>query len=171
MNRFAMLAASFAATAGLALLLSVGGATGQQAPKFSKAKLLRGWVLVSTTVATPDGKKVESFGDNDGTIVFDANGRYSLILARADLPKFASNNRATGTTDENKAIVTGSLAFFGSYSLNEADGTLTMKVERSTFPNWVGTNQTRIIHTLTADELTWYNPASSVGGTAESIWR
>ena len=38
----------------------------------------------------------------DGVAIFDGN-RFSLQLVRSDLPKFASNNRDTGTPEENKA--------------------------------------------------------------------
>ena len=37
----------------------------------------------------------------------DANGRYLITFARADLPKVASNNRTMATPEENKAIVGG----------------------------------------------------------------
>ena len=40
----------------------------------------------------------------------DANGRFSVIVTRSDLPKLESNNREAGTTEENKAIVQESLA-------------------------------------------------------------
>jgi len=50
-------------------------------------------------------------------LIFDNYRRFSFILTRPDLPKFASNNRGTGTAEENKAIVQGSLAYFGTYSL------------------------------------------------------
>jgi hypothetical protein len=70
------------------------------------------------------------------------------------------NNRTTGTADENKAVVTGSNAFFGTYALNEADKSLPFRVE-GTFPNLEGTVQKRTITSLTAgDELTWTNPAN-----------
>jgi hypothetical protein len=48
--------------------------------------------------------------------MFDANGRFSLIIMRGDLPKYASNKRVDGTPDEYKATVTGSLAYFGTYT-------------------------------------------------------
>ena len=59
----------------------------------------------------------------------DANGRYVLAIARADLPKVASNNRTTATPEENKAIVQGSLTHFGTVSVNAADKTMTFKIE------------------------------------------
>ena len=39
----------------------------------------------------------------------DANGRYVIAIARAGIPKVASNNRTTATPEENKAIVGGSI--------------------------------------------------------------
>jgi hypothetical protein len=52
-------------------------------------------------------------------------------MSSSGRPKFASNNRATGTPEENKAVVQGLIAFFGTYSVNEADRTFTMHVEGS----------------------------------------
>jgi Lipocalin-like domain len=48
---------------------------------------------------------------------------------------------------------------------------LTLHIERSSFPNWSGTDQKRIIRSLTADELKYTNPSASVGGTAELAWK
>ena len=113
----------------------------------------------------------QTFGPNDGYATFGANGRFSISLLRSDLPKFASNNRDTGTLDENKAVVRGSITYFGTYSLDETDGTLTLHIERSSFPNWNGTYQRRLTRTLTASELKYTNPTASVGGTAELEWK
>jgi hypothetical protein len=46
------------------------------------------------------------------------NGHYILRRGQA---KFASNNRNEGTPEENKAIVQGSIAHFGTYTVNEAE--------------------------------------------------
>src|SRR6266478_4298459 len=70
------------------------------------------WTLVSA-ITERDGNKSDTFGANaKGVLMFDANGRYTITFIGASLPKFASNSRATGTADENKAIVGGSLAHF-----------------------------------------------------------
>jgi len=62
-----------------------------------------------------------------GLATYEANGRFSVIVTRSDLPKFASNNRQSGTPEENKAVVQGSIAFFGTYSVSETDKTLTIE--------------------------------------------
>ena len=127
------------------------------------------WTLVSV-INEQDGKKSDPFGPNaKGVLMFDANGRYMITFTSATLPKFASNNRATGTADENKAIVNGSLAHFGTYVVNEADKSFTFRIESATFPNWDNTDQKRSF-AITGDELKYTTPAGSAGGTVSLIW-
>ena len=131
-------------------------------PKSMKEAIIGSWSLLIDDSVKPDGTHVPNFGPNPiGMAMFGADGRFSVTITRAGRPKFASNSRTTGTADENKAVVTGSNAFFGTYGVNEADKTLTLRVEASTFPNLEGTTQKRTITSLTAsDELTWSNPAT-----------
>ena len=91
------------------------------------------WTLVSA-ISERDGNKSDTFGPNaKGVLMFDANGHYMIGFIAANLPKFASSNRATGSADENKAVVGGSLAHFGTYVVNEADKSLTYRIESATF--------------------------------------
>jgi hypothetical protein len=53
---------------------------------------------------------------------FSPNGRSSLIIMQADLPKLSSNDAMKPTADEAEAIVRGSIAYFGTYEVDEADG-------------------------------------------------
>ena len=100
----------------------------------------------------------------------DANGRFSIAVVRSDLPKFASNNRMSGTRDENTAIVQGGITYFGTYSIDEATHVLTVNVEGSTFPNFTGGTQTRIL-SFDGDEVTYFNPTPSMGGSAKVTYR
>jgi hypothetical protein len=120
------------------------------------------WTLVSVTFER-DGKKTDFYGPNpQGETMFDPNGRISFIVTRSDLPKFASNNRQTGTPEENKAVVQGSLAYFGTYSVDEAAKTVTIHIESCSFPNWNGTDQKRSF-TISGDELKWTTTTTSLG--------
>jgi hypothetical protein len=154
------------ALAGIALVL---GAMLPTVAEAQTAQDLAGtWQLVSNTNVRQDGTKVDIFGTSPkGLYVFTNNGHFAIINVRPDLPKFASNNRNEGTPDENKSIVQGSIALFGTYSVG--DKVLTLKVEGSTWPSWTGTDQKRNF-TLSGDELKWSLPAS-VGGTAEVVLR
>jgi hypothetical protein len=125
------------------------------------------WVFVSLTLEQ-GGNKTDYYGPNpQGQAIFDANGRFSIIITRSDIPKFASNNREQGTPEENQAAVRGGIASFGTYSVSETDKVITLHIEGSTFPNWKGADQKRLFK-LSGDELTWTNPAPSVGSGTNS---
>ena len=143
-------------------------------PKSLKEQLVGSWNLLIVDDVGPDGTHVPSYGPNPlGTAIFTADGHYSVQIVRAARPKFAANNRLKGTPDENKAAVQGAIAHFGTYAVNDADKTLTLRIEGSSFPNWDGTQQKRLITSLTAgDEVTWTNPTPSSGAVrSELAWK
>jgi hypothetical protein len=54
---------------------------------------------------------------------------------RASLPKFASNSRVKGTTEENQAVVQGSAAFFGTYTVtSDKEQTVNLHIEGGYLP-------------------------------------
>ena len=155
------------ALAASALLLGAGAAFDAAA---QGAKGLAGtWMLVSNTVTLPSGEKQLPFGANpQGTMIFGADGRYMNTVMKATLPKFAGNSRVKGTPEENHAVVDGSIAHFGKYTVEGQ--AIVFNIERSTFPNWDGTTQKRT-YTLKGDELKYVVPSASIGGTAEVVWK
>src|ERR1700745_1528042 len=125
----------------------------------SKDRLVGTWTYESLVVERTDGTRVAPFGpDPKGFIILSADGRYSLQLIRPDIPKIASKDRLSGTAEENRAVAQGVVSQFGTYSVNEAEGTLTLHVETSSFPNENGTDHERIITSISADKLQWTNP-------------
>lgn len=155
-----------------ALLLFAGGllpgiAAGQQ--KSLKEQLIGTWKYVSVDNIKPDGSRAPLFGpDPQGRAMFDGKGNYILMSSRSDQPKFASNDRNHGTSDEYKAVVQGSISHFGKYEVDEAGKTITFKIETSTFPNWSGTSQKRPF-SISGDKLKWITPSASSGGSAEVL--
>jgi hypothetical protein len=163
MNRRTILGISAVTVSGLAL--AAGNVAAQQ--KTLKEQIVGTWEMVSNVTTRADGTKAETWGPNPKSVtIFESNGRMAVIVVRSDLPKFASNNRTTGTADENKAVVQGSIAYFGTFAINEADKSLTFEIEAATFPNWSGTAQKRTI-ALSGDELTQSVAAGSGGGAVE----
>jgi len=161
MNRFNLF--SISAITALALALLPSSAVSQQ--KSLKDQLVGTWTLVSTD-------NVQNFGANPkGMLVFDGNGRYSLVFMRSDLPKFAASTADKGTAEENKVVMQGMVAHFGTYTVNEAEKTITSRAEGSWFPNLVGREAKRVVTSLTADELKYTNPATALGTTAHTVWR
>jgi len=167
MNRRNLLNLTAITVLGLAMLPATSGA--QQ--KSLREQLVGNWMMVSNINTAANGTKSDLFGPNPkGSMIFESNGRFSLIGVRSDLPKFGTNNRATGTAEENKAVMQGSIAYFGTYSVNEADKSYTVQIEGATFPNWTGTTQTRRI-SISGDDLTFVNAAGSSGGSNEVKWK
>ena len=136
-----------------------------------KQQVVGTWTVVSTVNTRPDGSRYEALGSNPrGVFMLDANGHFALTILGEARRKFASNSRLEGTPDENKASVQGSIAYFGTYTVNDADHTLTFHIERCTFPNWDGTDQKRSV-TITGDEMKYTNTGASGGGKAELVWK
>ncbi len=151
------------------LLLGVALAAGDALAQTAQ-DLVGTWTLVSA-INEQGGDKTDTYGPHPkGILTMDANGRYVLVIARADLPKVASNNRTKATAEENKAIVQGSIAHVGTVSVNAADQTITFRIETSLFPKWDGTEHKRPF-TITGDELTYTVPSASGGGTATVVWQ
>jgi hypothetical protein len=142
-----------------------------QAKGSTLAQQIQGsWNLVSL-YNEQDGKKIEPFGPNPrGSAIMTPDGRFSMILMRASLPKFAANNRMQGTTEENQAVVQGSNAYYGTYVVNEKEQTVTLHVEASTFPNSDGQDQKRAT-TIKGDEMTVINPTVTIGGVNYIVWK
>ena len=152
---------TYSAATVLGLVLLPGNAISQQKPL--KEQIVGSWTYAANETVRPDGSRVKTFGDNQsGLVIFGADGRYVSLVGRSGVPKFASNSRTAGSPEENKAVVQGSIATFGRYSINEGDRTLTLNIEYSTFPNWTGTEQKRPL-TITGDELKYIVAAASAG--------
>ena len=146
----------------LASFIWAGSARAQSA-----AELVGSYSLVSVT-NVQGGTTVEPYGQNPkGMMRLDASGRYVVVLMRSDLPRFASNNRSTGTAEEYKAIVMGSFAHLGTYTV--ADGDIIFRLENATYPNWDGEVQKRKL-TVTGNNLK-YEVSSTLGGTSTLVWK
>jgi hypothetical protein len=164
MNRRNILSLSAITAFGLALLPN-SGALAQTKP--IKDQLVGTWTLVSWEQANKDGSKQQDFGPNPkGVASFDANGRFFVMFARPDLPKIASTDRMKVTPQEAQAINLGSIAYFGTYTVDEPSKTLLFKIESSTYPNQLGTEAKRVISSLTADELKYTNTTPLGAGSS-----
>lgn len=153
---------------GAAMICALAGLAAAPSHAQTARDLVGTWALVSAV--SQQGAAAGGLGPNpSGTMMFGGDGRFALIFVRSDLPKFASNSRASGTPDENRAIVQGSIAMFGTYSVDEAGKTLVMRIENGTFPNWAGTEQRRAM-TLSGDELAYTTPGSA-GATVQVTLR
>ena len=148
--------------------LHEGDAVAQQ--QSLKEQLVGTWIYVSSTSTRADGSKTDN-PNLKAIVIYTSDGHFAFVSVRADLPKLANPDRARATAEEAQAVVAGSIAYYGTYSINEVDKVITPKVEGSTFANMIGTDQKRIITSLTADELKFTNPRTSSGETLEIVWK
>ena len=140
---------------------------GTEALAQQKSPLVGAWTFVSSTTKGPDGNPV--WGSNPkGLTIFTESGHYSSHVLRADRPNFVAKSRMQGTPEENKAAVQGGIASFGTYTVNEANQTFTIRFQGSSYPNQEGTEQTRPFK-ISGEELTVTNPAPSAGGAPSQI--
>ena len=137
----------------------------------AKQQIVGVWRLVSV-VNTTDGvvTKGSSFGPNpNGRFIFTSSGHYASVNSNPNLPKFASGNRMQGTPEEYKAVVHGSTASFGTYSVSADGKVLTLKNEGGTWAHWTGTEQKRDL-TLAGDDMK-YSLDASRGGRSELVYK
>ena len=169
MTRRATLVMTTTALVCLAVGLSTSGSLAQQ--KSLKDQLVGTWTLVSLDQVRPDGSKLKQFGTNPkGINVFDTNGRFFVMVASADNSQIASNGRSQ-TNSEEDGLIVESIAYYGTYTVNEEVTVISLHLDASTFPNQVGTDQKRTITSLTADELKYSSPGSISGVQIHQVWK
>ena len=149
MNRRSIFTFCAVAALGLAVLPSNIGA--QQGTL--KQQLVGTWMLVSDEVAASNGTKRPFLSANkSGILVFDAGGRYVTVYGRSDRPKLKTVNRSELTAQELGPAALEFAASYGTWSVNEADKTITFHFELALVPNAAGVDA-KVVVNLTGDEL------------------
>jgi hypothetical protein len=135
-----------------------------------RGSLIGLWTLQSCVRTFADGHKEYPFGEKPvGRIEYDNEGRMFALLMR-------SGRRSTvapgleldaASAEEIREAVTGFVAYFGTYEVDDASQTVTHLVEASLEPSWVETSLkrrfrwdgARLVLTRavpgTTDELVW----------------
>ena len=169
MNRRSILGISAMTT--IALAMMPGNATAQQ--KSLKDQLVGIWTAVSAETTAPNGAKQQFYGaPAKGILILDAGGRYAQVLARPGRPKFKSINRFSfeATPEELKVAVIGTVATFGTWSVDEANKTISRRPEASLLPNDEGIEQKYSV-SLSGDELKTITVNSLTGLKTEVAYR
>ena len=129
-------------------------------------KIIGTWKLVSIEDHTPNSPRREL--NPTGYIVYDATGRVAVqITRRSDRKKFASEEIAQATTEEKAAAFGSYVAYYGTYTINEAAGTITHHVTGSLNPNDVGKDWVRYFR-LSGNRITLIPVETNEGRPASS---
>lgn len=137
-----------ACLASLALLAAVAAPSFAQTPaKPLKDQLAGHWRLVSISI----GDAQPYWPHPQGSMFFDAGGDYSVIVV--------SDGGAR------------SISYFGAYTANDADGTLTMHIDASSHAGAAGRDEKRLV-TVSGDQLTVENrQAAGSPGSIKLTWQ
>jgi hypothetical protein len=113
-------------------------------PALTSAQSIVGrWKLIAAEDLRPDGTVARlPWGRNPiGAIVVQGGACYVQIMS-SDVPSFAT--AATPANEQMKAALLSTyIAYSGPCTINEAEGSVTLKVEAAWRPDYVGTEQKR----------------------------
>ena len=116
------------------------------------AKFIGTWKLISIADHRPN--VVNPARDPQGYIVYDSTGHIFVQFAlRKDRPRFASEDLTKANVQEKAAALDGYTAYFGTYTVNEAAGTVTHHLENHLIPNNAGKDYIRY-YEISGDRLT-----------------
>jgi hypothetical protein len=139
--------------------------------KSLKDQLVGTWVYESSTITRADGRKTDR-PNLKGMVIYTAEGRFMFINVGTDTPRIAANDRARATPEEAMAVLNKTIAYYGTYTVDESSKTVVPKIEGSTFANLIGgPEQRRVITAISADEMRFINPRTPAGDTLEFVWK
>ena len=114
--------------------------------------LVGAWRLVSWESQAADGQVTHPMGtDALGSLLYTADGRFSVTISRPGRAGFAAGDLLSGTTEEQARAVGGFVAYAGRYSFY--GDRVIHHVELSLFPNW-GRDRPGAAVELAEDRLT-----------------
>jgi hypothetical protein len=96
-----------------------------------------------------------------GVITYQPNGLMAVQIMHDPRPAFAKS-RVLGTNDEVLNAYSGYYAYWGTFSIDEANSTVDHKIQGSLWPEEVGTTRRRAIK-LDAGRLILTTPAYRAG--------
>jgi hypothetical protein len=107
-------------------------------------KLVGSWKLVSFHSQDSSGQTAYPFGkDAQGRLIYEPDGRMAVQLMNPNRPGFTSDDPLVTSEEEVRAAFGGYTAYYGTYSVNPDERTITHQIEAALLPNWVGTDQRR----------------------------
>jgi hypothetical protein len=139
-----------------AAMPSRAGAEPTHPPDSMSGRLVGTWSFVSSLSTRKDGSTFERWGATPkGIFMFDRGGNYAQIIVGSESKMFGAKT----------------FCAFGTYSVDDEKNLLVTRIVSSSTARLIGVTQNRDIMLLTADEFKYSNPLTSLGATAEVLWK
>jgi hypothetical protein len=133
--------------------------------------LIGTWSLVSWQNTSADGRISYPLGEDAvGYIMYNADGYMFVAIMRRGRPMFAAADLFGSSTQEKARAADAYVSYCGRYEFRGE--TVVHHVELSLFPNWVGTDQERLVE-FAEDRMILSTRPTLFGGsqqTARLIW-
>jgi hypothetical protein len=114
----------------LAILALASALPGSALAQSLKAAIVGSWSVMSVVDQYDSGQKVNNWGTVKGNLYFDAGGRFGQIIVGDAQP-------ALKTPDPRKPDAP-LVAYYGSYTVNEASKTVSFNIEAASYSARVG---------------------------------
>lgn len=109
-----------------------------------KEKFFGLWNLVAANFYKQDGSVVKLYGENpEGLFVYDKDGTMAVQIMLRERPALPQGRNAENALEDYLKILSGYIAYFGTYEVDETLCRVIHHVRGSLIPNWVGTDLVR----------------------------
>ncbi|MGC2659750.1 MAG: lipocalin-like domain-containing protein [Bryobacteraceae bacterium] len=110
----------------------------------AESPFLGSWGLVSCEDILSSGEVSRPFGDSPlGSILYQADGHMSAQVSVNSPTRFVSEDPLRAAAEEAIEASRTYLGYWGSFKVYVEKGVVVHRVEGSSFPNWIGTEQVR----------------------------
>jgi hypothetical protein len=131
---------------------------------------LGSWALVSLERVLPSGEVSRPLGDSPvGSILYQPDGHMSAQLSVGNPARFVNDDLDQASAEEATQAWRTYLGYWGSFKILVEKGVVVHRVEGSSFPNWIGTEQVRHFHFDGANRLILETQSSS--GRHTLVWQ
>jgi Lipocalin-like domain len=135
-------------------------------PSSSTLPVVGSWKIVAWETVHPDGTITYPFVGKQpiGLIVYQSNGLMSVQVMRDPRPPVPVSGSTFRATQEEKSVAfSGYYAYWGRYTMNATDNTVTHQVTASLWPQEVGITYKRT-YALDGDRLVLTTPPFPIDG-------
>jgi hypothetical protein len=134
------------------------------------ADLIGTWNLQAVTARRTDGHVTAPYGEHPrGVLIYDAAGRVTAVIVHGDLEPFETDSIVAASRAEASNAFRRTLAYFGSYRVDDDEHRVVHHIEACTFPNRLGKDEVRRFE-IDGSRLILSTPPQRAGGGEDAVF-